>query len=113
MMTDEASWIRTINIESVGLVQKLSEDLDLGEAEAISLALEVKADFLIMDELKGRKFAKEYGLRIIGILGILILAKDQNLILEVRPIMDVLRNDVGFRMSDKIYQFVLQQVGEE
>ncbi len=50
-------------------IQKLN--IDDGEIEAISLALELKLQ-LIIDERKGRKIAVEQGLKIVGILGILI-----------------------------------------
>ncbi len=49
----------------------LSKNLDLGESEAISLALALKAPILIIDERIGRKEAQAHGLRVIGTLGIL------------------------------------------
>ncbi len=47
--------------------------LDDGEAEAITLAIELKADFVIMDEWKGRKIAQKAGLNVIGLIGILLV----------------------------------------
>jgi hypothetical protein len=47
--------------------------LDSGEQEAITLALELQADALLIDELKGRKAAKQHGLKIVGVLGVLFL----------------------------------------
>lgn len=45
-------------------------NLDLGETEAIALALEMDLR-LIIDEKRGRKIAKQKGVKIIGLLGIL------------------------------------------
>ncbi len=62
--------IKTIkNIQILHKVQNLN--IDKGEVEAISLALELDLK-LIIDEKKGRKIALNQGLKIVGILGILI-----------------------------------------
>lgn len=53
---------------------ELSVLLDRGEAEAITLAVETKPDFLLMDERKGRRLAEERGLAVIGALGVLLEA---------------------------------------
>lgn len=61
-------------------MQLLSKNLDLGESEAISLALLLKAPILIIDERVGRKEAQAHGLRVIGTLGILRDADALNLL---------------------------------
>ena len=86
--------------------------LDPGEAEAIVLAIELKADALLIDEKKGRKIAQEYGIVITGLLGILIDSKAENLIQEVKPILDRLIFEIGFRISPKLYQDILEKVNE-
>ena len=53
----------------------LSRDLDLGEAEAIVLAEESDAEILLMDEKHGRAVAESRGLRVVGLLGVLLMAK--------------------------------------
>jgi predicted nucleic acid-binding protein len=58
----------------------LSTNLDLGESEAISLALTLKVPILIIDERIGRKEAQAHGLRVIGTLGILRDAHALNLL---------------------------------
>ena len=60
--------------------QFLSKNLDLGESEAISLALNLKAPILIIDERVGRKEAQAHGLHVIGTLGILRDAHALNLL---------------------------------
>lgn len=106
-----AAWIKTIQIKDRTLANKLTRRLDLGEAEAITLAVEANADVLIIDEVAGRVVAKKLGRKIIGMLGILLEAKNANIISRVKPYMDRLR-DTGFRMHNNIYEFVLTRAGE-
>ena len=43
--------------------------LDSGEAEVIALAEEVKADLLLIDDKKGRRFAELKGFKVVGVAG--------------------------------------------
>lgn len=66
----------------------ISDDsLDLGELSAMLLYKKVKADLLLVDDKKGRKIAKLNEIKIIGSLGVLILAKSKNLIPEIKPLI--------------------------
>jgi predicted nucleic acid-binding protein len=96
------------------IANRLQRDrgLDPGEANAIALAIELQADDLLIDERLGRREALQFGLSIIGILGILIIAKQRNLIPTVRPVMDDLIDRAGFRVSSKLYQQVLNRSNE-
>lgn len=94
------------------MLQNLKKRLDDGEAEAIALAVKIDADFLVIDEWKGRRVAQELGLRIIGIVGILSAAKRKSVIPQVKPILDGLIEIVGFRIHPSIYSAALMDVGE-
>jgi hypothetical protein len=108
---ESLTWIKTRNPQNQVLVQELLEKLDIGEAESIVLALEQNANFLILDEYSGRLVAEEYGIKIIGVLGILIQAKQQNLIELVKPYIEKLVN-IGFRLNPNLIRFVLAKVDE-
>jgi hypothetical protein len=94
-------WIQTQSIENSQLANQLQQErgLDAGEANAIALALELQADDLLIDERLGRQEAVRLGLSIIGILGILLVAKQRRLISQAQPVMDALINQAGFRVS--------------
>lgn len=85
--------------------------LDPGESAAISLALELGAARIILDDLDARRTAGRLGLNVVGTLGLLILAKHRSLILHLRPLVDAL-GDVGFYFSPELYQRVVEQAGE-
>jgi predicted nucleic acid-binding protein len=91
-------------VEEQDGVETLSLSLDKGEAEAIVLSKE-KESLLIIDDGAGRKAAELMGVKITGILGILLLAlKDGKL--SLRETMDELKS-VGFRLSEKEYMRIL------
>ena len=107
-----ASWIKTQQVANRQLVQALRQELDAGEAEAIALTIETKAELLLMDERLGRETACHLGLRYTGLIGVLIEAKHKGLISKVKPHLDALRDMAGFRVSDALYIRVLQDEGE-
>jgi predicted nucleic acid-binding protein len=70
-------------------------------------AIELKADDLLIDERLGRREALQLGLSVIGVLGILVAAKQRGLIPMVQPVMDALIEEAGFRVSDLLYQRII------
>ena len=105
-------WIKTQSATDQDLVNRLRVELDPGEAEAIALAVELSADRLLMDERLGRAAAMRVGLQVAGVLGILVAAKQNNLIHEVKPLLDNLIEQAGFWLDARLYAEVLQSVGE-
>lgn len=101
---DTASWVEVLSVSYFRAVERLRNDarLDLGESEAIALALELNADLLLIDERRGRVEATRLGIRITGLLGVLIEAKRKNLIVAVKPLMDALIATSEFRVSSAL-----------
>ncbi|MGH9949485.1 MAG: DUF3368 domain-containing protein, partial [Pyrinomonadaceae bacterium] len=81
-------WIETASVQNVSKRNELLAELDLGESEAIALALEIGAEWILIDEIVGRDIADKMGLRIIGIVGILLESKKRDLIKEIKPILE-------------------------
>ena len=88
-----------------------SAGLDVGESEAIYLSDAGKADMLLMDEARGREVAMRMGIRIMGTIGILILAYEDDFISkeEIRSAIEILR-DSGRHISERLYNQLLNLI---
>ncbi len=106
-----AQWIETVAVDSRLAVDVLLDVLDLGEAETIVLAREIGADWVLMDEKKGRRKLTQLGLNKIGTVGILLKAKQLGLLSLVKPDIDKLCQQ-GFGLSQTVIDTVLHQANE-
>lgn len=111
-----SGFIHKVNIEdqkSVSLFKRAT-GLDIGESEAIILSDNLHADFLLMDEIKGRKIAIQMGIRIIGTVGILLLAYDSGILSkeDIKTAVDLLRN-ANRHISDKLFEQLLDKISHK
>ncbi len=117
--TDEAEMVkRALYIKSVPVanpeavrILRMATGLDQGESEAIVLTDERKADILLMDEAKGRTISGKMGITVMGTIGILISAYEDNLITseEVRKCIDDLQRS-GRHIGEQYYQMLLDRL---
>ena len=87
-------------------------DLDAGEATTLALAVAHDGPCLVlMDESLGRAHARAHGLNVTGLAGVLLAARNANLVDAVRPFLDRLKKS-DFRLSRAVVRAVLEQAGE-
>lgn len=66
----------------------------------------------MLDEREARLVAQQLGLQVIGTLGILLLAKNQQIIQQVRRLLDAMIDIAQYWVSATLYEQVLKQAGE-
>ena len=93
-------------------VRELRAELDAGEAEALALAEEIRADAVLIDETIGRNVATRMGLPVLGTLGILLRARQCGICQELRPLLDALQFQHHFFLSSELRNEVLRRAGE-
>ena len=108
-----ASWVTKKTVTNQTAVTTLKEDLDHGESETIVLAVEQKANLVLMDETEGRRKARRLGLNVTGVVGILLEAKSKGHISQILHHLDNLRQEAGFYLSESVYQEALKLAGQK
>ncbi len=102
------TWLEKVTVKDRLAVLGMLSSLDEGEAEAIVLTKELNADYVLLDEEKGREMANSVGLNIIGTIGILSLAKKRGFSIELQADLDELKSN-DFRISKKLYEEVIRE----
>jgi len=104
------AWISIQNSSNANIQLALEVTLDKGEASTIALALEQKDCLLIIDELRGRRLAKQFGLNITETLGVLIQVKLNGYLPAIKPLLDKIKQ-TDFRLSEQLVKEALKQAG--
>lgn len=106
-----AKWIQTMKVSSPLAADFLSVNLDPGEAEAITLSKEIKADLLLIDDKDGRKAAKSVDIPITGTVGLLLRyykGKKEDFKLALDELIAK-----GFRLSEQEYEKFLMMANQD
>ena len=112
IIIEQSEWITMMDLKDRTLKTALLLELDEGEAEAIALAKELNANYLLIDEQTGRAVAERFGIKITGIIVILIQAKQKGLIEKVKPYLERLVNEANFRISPHLLKNVITLLKE-
>ena len=107
----ECPWITLQAIQDPSMKDVFRARLHAGEVEVIILARELQADLVIMDDDAAKKTARFFGQRVTGTMGVLLKAKREGYLDEVRPVMNALERD-GFFISETVKAYVLREAGE-
>ncbi|RPJ55303.1 MAG: DUF3368 domain-containing protein [Dehalococcoidia bacterium] len=107
----EAPWIKTTPLTNPRQAL-VYVGLDQGEAEVLALASERSARLVIIDERKGRRYAKRLGLPLTGVVGVLLAAKHNGLIPALAPLIDQLLQK-GLFLAPELVEKALELAGED
>ena len=95
----KAKWIKKQKVQNALAVGAFKVNLGAGESEAIALASESKADFLILDDFKARQTAEELSLQVIGTVAVLHKAEEKRIIDNLQSVLQDLRNGGFYFLS--------------
>ena len=103
----EDGWIAVEEPSDDPLIRTLRQDLDRGESEAITLAVEKEAGLILLDEREGRRRARNVGLEVTGALGILARADRQGELDSLSGALDRLEDEAGFWIGSALREQIL------
>lgn len=86
-------------------------DLDDGEAEVLILANEQNADLVILDEIMGRRYAKQLEINLTGTVGVLLKAKEKGLVKSIRELLNEL-TEKGTWLNPKLILKAIELANE-
>ena len=105
-------WLEVRSLAGQVKAETYARRVDPGEAEAIALAEELRADKLLIDDRLGRELARERSLPIAGLLGELLHAKWNGRLASLRNTIDELKSEARFFIRDDLREMILREAGE-
>ena len=106
------SWIQISSPKTMSTLDEMPSSIDVGEASAIALALELANSTLIIDDLSARNYAKRLGIDVTGTIGVLVRAKIDGHVTSIRPFIESLRK-TNFRFSETVEKTAFILADEE
>jgi uncharacterized protein len=108
---DLPQWLQVESLKQAIPRVVLRRSLGAGEREALALAIESRAERILLDDLPARGIARTLELSVIGTVGVLLVARRHGLIPRVRPCLDALMKQ-SFFIGPGLYDHVLHLAGE-
>lgn len=105
------TWIKIVDASDKKYQKIIEASVDIGEASAIAFAIEQEDCLLIMDDFKGRKFAKQLGINVTGSLGVILHAKQLGIIQSIKNVLEKV-NSTNFRLPAELIEQVIKESGE-
>ncbi len=105
------AWIEIKNVTDKHYQKILETELDIGEASAIALYIELGDSLIILDDNKARQYANKLQLNYTGTFGILLSAKQRGIVSSLRYLFEKIKK-TNFRFSQKLLDDILKEAGE-
>ena len=105
-------FLDSCRIEAVDKARPFASAMSAADNAALTLAVRLKAEFLLCDERITRRMAEAEGVRPLGTLGVLLRAMRNGLLdrVETRRLIDLLVISHGFRIGVGLYQAIQAEI---
>lgn len=97
-----SDWIDVLAVKDATMTRSLLTKLGQGESEAITMAMEMRANLVLLDDRKARTMAEFMGLNVSGTIGVLLQAHRRGLVRDLEQVLDELKAK-GFHIGDRVY----------
>ena len=111
-LSQNLSWIKVLEVQDKSNRKMYQAKLHDGEVEVMMLSNEISADLLIIDDNAAKKTAKFLGFTVTGTLGVILKAKFEGIVPQVKPIVDEMLRQ-GFYISSKLIETILKTSNEK
>ncbi len=105
-------WVALASVSQRDINTLPSNRLGVGEQAVIAYAQFNPGHVAGLDDRQARLLAERLGLTVVGTIGVLLRAKQANLISAVQPLLDAVQSE-GFRLGIDLYQKALRLAGED
>jgi len=99
----EQGFIEVKKVENKSLVQMLNGELGIGESEAIALGKEIKSDFVLLDDLRARQWARSLGMNVMGTLAIIRALVKRGMVKEAPDEIYIRLKSIDFWISRELF----------